>query len=169
MDYTGSFLTEISATLVGIFVGTLAAMAVERHNQRQRKRQRAGIILRSLMQELSANMNTIKNVRQAYLSTPWGKSFYVSTTSWETAVSSGDLPDIIGFEMADSISAQYALLVRIRYYVDLLTRLWFAPSDIPGYEEKRKGFNDAITESMNQAMQKYTGLLHQMEKAINGL
>jgi hypothetical protein len=37
--------------------------------------------------------------------------------------------------LTDVISSQYALLVRIRYYVDLLTRLWFAPAEIQGYEE----------------------------------
>ncbi|MBN1483985.1 MAG: hypothetical protein JXA37_04630 [Chloroflexia bacterium] len=43
------------------------------------------------------------------------ESCYVSVIAWETALASGDLPSTIGFELNDVISAQYALLVRIRY------------------------------------------------------
>ena len=94
----------------------------------------------------------MRSVKPAYQKTAWGKSFSISTIAWETALSSGDLPDIIGFKLTDIISAQYALLVRIRYYVDLLTRLWMAPADIPGYEEIKRGFHRAIVEAMNKAI-----------------
>lgn len=39
-------IAETVASLVGIFVGTLLALAVDRNNERRRKRQRAKIILR---------------------------------------------------------------------------------------------------------------------------
>ena len=93
------FLTEVLATLLGIFVGTLAALATDRYNERRRNRRRARIILRSLAQELNENNSTLKTAKPAYKSKPWGKSFYISTIAWETALSSGDLPDIIGFEL----------------------------------------------------------------------
>jgi hypothetical protein len=42
------------------------------------------------------------------------------TSAWETATAGGNLPDIIGFELTDAISAQYALLVRIRDMVKMM-------------------------------------------------
>ena len=109
----------------------------------------------TLAQELRGNYRTLDEVKAAYQNTAWGKSFYVSITAWETAMSGGDLPDIIGFELTDVIASQYALFVRIRYYVDLLTRLWFAPNDIQGYEEMRNGFRRAILETMTQALEQH--------------
>jgi hypothetical protein len=162
MGVGANLLAELVATLVGIFVGTLAALALDRHRERSRNRQRAVVLLRSLRQELDENAATLKGVLPAFESTPWGKSFYVSTTAWETAMSSQDLPEIIGFELADVLGDQYALLYRIRYYVDLLTRLWFAPTAIDGYEEMRKGFRDAIRDSMSKAVQHHGLVLRDM-------
>lgn len=161
-----NILAETIATLVGIFVGTLSALLIDRRNERRRLQRRASVVLRSLAQELAENYKTIQSARPAYVNTPWGKSFYVSTAAWETAMSGGDLPDIIGFELTDSISAQYALLTRIRYYVDLLTRLWFAPSDITGYEDMQLGFKRAILAAMSQALKQHTPLMGQIEKAM---
>jgi len=76
------------------------------------------------------------------------------------------LPDVIGFELTDVISAQYALLTRMRYYVDLLTRLWFAPNDVTGYEDMQRGFNRAIVGAMSQALNRHTALVGQIEKAM---
>lgn len=166
MEISGNIIAETIATVAGIFVGMLTALATDRHNERRRKRRRAKTILRSLSQELRENYNVLRSVRSAYLETPWGKSFYVSTSAWETAMSSGDLPDIIGFELTNVISNQYALLVRIRYYVDLLTRLWFAPAEIQGYEEIRQGFNQAIVEAMKQAINRHTGVVGQIGRAL---
>lgn len=159
MDATTRILVDVVGTLIGIFVGTLAALATDRYNERRRNRRRAKIILRSLAQELNEDYETLRAVKPTYQSKPWGKSFYVSTISWETALSSGDLPGIIGFGLADVISAQYALLVRIRYYVDLLTRLWFAPTEIQGYEEIRRGFRQMIVKTMSQAMNNHSEVL----------
>jgi hypothetical protein len=166
MGISNSIIGETVATLVGIFMGTLAALAVDRYNERRRNRQRARIILRSLAQELNDNYKTLQAVKPAYQKTSWGKSFYVSTIAWETAISSGDLPAIIGFELTDTVSAQYALLVRIRYYVDLLTRLWFTPSEIQGYKEIRRGFNRTIVETMGQAMNHHSAVAGQIGKTL---
>lgn len=166
MNNMNPFLLETLATLIGIFVGTLAALATDRYNERRRNRRRARVLLRSLAQELTENFNTLQSVRSFYQREPWGKSFYVSTIAWETALSSGDLPEIIGFGVADTISAQYALLVRIRYYVDLLTRLWFAPAEIPGYKEIQQGFRRAILESLNQALNNHPEVMRAIKNAM---
>src|SRR5262245_28150883 len=127
--------TQSIASLVGVFVGALAALATNRHAIRKRHRQRARTLLRILSQELTENYQTLQSVKSAYESTSWGKSFYLSTISWETALSSGDLPEILGYELSDHLAVQYGWLARIRYYVDLMTRLWFAPQGIAAYQD----------------------------------
>jgi hypothetical protein len=168
MTITSGILVETIATLIGIFVGTLSALVIDRWNQRRRLRRQARVVLRSLSQELSENFKSIQNARPAYASTPWGKSFYVSTVAWETALAGGDLPNTIGFGLTDLISAQYALLARMRYYVDLLTQLWFTPQDIPSRDEIRHGFHKAITETMSKAIRQHTSVMRQIEQAIVG-
>ena len=162
----GSIISETVAALIGIFMGTLAALATDRRNERRRKRRRAKIILRSLAKELNDNHKTMQDVWPVYRRTPWGRSFYVSTIAWETALAGGDLPDIIGFELTDAISGQYALLVRIRYYVNLLTQLWFSPTEIQGYEEIRRGFHRTIVDTMNQAINRHNEVAGQISRAI---
>jgi hypothetical protein len=155
--------TETVAALIGIFVGTLLALAVDRANERRRNRHRAKAIWRSLSQELNENFNTLQSVRSAFVSNPFGKSF---TVAWETALYAGDLPDIIGDDLTDSLSDQYSLLVRIRYYVDLLTRLWFSPDTIPGYADKQRGFNQAIVEAMTKAINSHEPLLERINRTM---
>jgi hypothetical protein len=159
MIITSQLIGEGIISLVGIFVGMVAALALDRFTERQRKRQRSKIILRALAQELSDNYKVLQDVKPAYQNTPWGRSFYISTIGWETALSSGDLPDIIGFELADLIATQYALLVRLRYYVDLLTRLWFAPQTIQGYEDIRRGLHKTIVDTSTQALSRHAAVL----------
>lgn len=165
-EFSSTLIAETIATLIGIFVGSLAALTTDRRNERRRKQRRARVVLRSLSQELSDNYHTLQAVKSAYLGTPWGRSFYVSTIAWETALSGDGLPDIIGFELTDAISAQYALLVRIRYYVNLLTQLWFAPAEIQGYEEIRRGFHRAIIEAMSQAINRHPQVMKEIKKAL---
>jgi hypothetical protein len=157
-------VTQTIATLIGIFVGSLSALTIDHYTERARKRRRAKIVLRSLAQELRANYKTLEDVKAAYQNTAWGRSFYISTTAWETVLASGDLADIIGVELTDLISAQYALFFRIRYYVDLLTRLWFAPNDIQGYEEMRGGFRKAIVETVTQALKQQSDIIHHLRE-----
>ncbi|HEV8377015.1 MAG TPA: hypothetical protein VGR38_12365 [Candidatus Polarisedimenticolia bacterium] len=155
MRFTPEFVNAIAvqtiASLVGVFVGALAALAADRHNQRHRKRQRARSLIRILSQELTENHETLQSARPAYEATGWGKSFYLSTVVWETALASGDLSDILGYELADHLARQYGWLARIRYYVDLMTRLWLAPPTVKGYEEIQQGFRNAILSAMEKA------------------
>jgi len=152
LDFYNAVLVQTIASLTGVFIGALAALAMNRHNTVRRHRQRARILLRNLSQELAENDDVLRAVRPAYEATPWGKSFYLSTIAWETALSSGDLPEILGYELSDRLAIQYGWLARIRYHVDLLTRLWMAPRAIEGYEEIRQGFRLAILAAMDQAM-----------------
>ncbi len=166
MELLSNIVVETIAGLVGIFFGTLAALAVDRYNERRTARLRAKVILRSLAQELNENFTTIKNVKSAFVQTPFGKSFYISLLAWETAMAGGNLPAIIGYELADDIALQYALLVRIRYHVDLLTRLWMAPKEIEGYEDIRRGFNRAIVDTMDKAISHHPHTLGKIQKAL---
>ena len=161
-----NLLMELAVTLTGIFLGTLAAFGVDRFSERQKKKKMAQIILHSLKKELTENHSIIRAVMNEYVHTPWGKSFYLSTISWETALASGDLPDIIGFELTDAISIQYSLFYKARYYVDLLTKLWFAPETIPGYAKKREGFNTAILESLRNAENRYREITAQIDESL---
>lgn len=161
-----NLIMELVVTLTGIFLGTLAAFGVDRFSERQKKRKMAQIILHSLKKELAENHSIIRAVMDEYVHTPWGKSFYLSTISWETALASGDLPDIIGFELTDAISIQYSLFYRTRYYVDLLTKLWFAPDTIPGYANKREGFNTAILESLRNADFRKREIMAQIDESL---
>ncbi len=166
MELSSNILSEMIATLVGIFVGMLTALATDRYNERRRNQRRAQTVLRALAQELSDNYGALQAAKPAYSRTPWGKSFYLSTIAWETALASGDLSDVIGFELTNALAGQYALLVRIRYHVDLLTRLWFAPAEIPGYEEIRQGFNRAIIETMNQAINYHPEIMRRIKGVL---
>ena len=160
---SGELIAEAVLTLAGIFAGSLAALALDRWNEQRHMRRQAQAVLHSLLQELRDNYKALQNAKPAYANTPWGRSFYLSTIAWETAGAGGDLPDIIGGELADAIASQYALFVRIRYHVDLLTRLWFAPADIPGYEEIRQGFRQAILDTMNQALGQQAKMLERIK------
>ena len=71
---------------------------------------------------------------------------------WEAATAGGDLPEIIGYELADKIEDQYSILLRLRYYVDLMTKLWFAPDDIEGYANIQDGFRGHILRALREAI-----------------
>lgn len=158
-DFYNNLVARMISTTVGIFLGALAAYAADRYNERSKKSMRAKIIHSSVWQELNENNDTLITVRPDFTSTPWGKSFFVSSIAWDTAISSGDLPNLIGFELADTISSQDALLVRIRYYVDLLTKLWFAPDSIPRYQDKIQGFYRNIVETMAVAFARHPKIM----------
>ncbi len=163
-NFLDNLLVQAIASVTGVFFGVLAAMAIDRHNTRRRHQRRGQTLLRILSQELAENDLTLRTVREAYETTPWGKSFYLSTIAWETALASGDLPEILGYELSDRLATQYGWLSRIRYHVDLLTRLWLAPRDIPGYEEIQKGFRQAILLAMEQAMAGHAEVMEFLRK-----
>ena len=157
-------LVQTTASVVGVFVGALAALAINRRNIRIHQRQRARTLLRLLTQELTENYETILAARPAYETTPWGKSLFVSMIAWETAQAHGDLPEILGYDLADRLAAQYGWLARTRYYVDLMTRLWLAPRDIEGHEEIRQGFRVAILAAMDKALAGHTELMRDLPR-----
>jgi len=150
-NFVEAILVQTVASLVGVFVGALAALATNRHGIRNRQKRRARTLLRILGQELAENQETLRAVKPAFESTAWGKSFYLSTIAWETALASGELPEILGYELTDHLAMHYGWLARIRYHVDLLTRLWLAPQGIAGYEEIQRGFRQAILAAMEKA------------------
>jgi hypothetical protein len=142
-------MIELIASFVSIFGGLFAALQAEEWVERRRKNKRARIVVRELREELNINHRILTDVYEDFAQHPWGKSFYISTLSWENA-NTADLPDIISPELADIISDEYFLLMRIRYYIDLLTKLWFSPSSIDGYEAIRNGFRDHLMHDMEQ-------------------
>ncbi len=143
------------------------ALATDRHNARQRQRRRARSLLDNLTRELSENYDTLRAVKAAYETTDWGKSFYLSTVTWETALAAGDVRDILGSDLTERLATQYGWLSRIRYHVDLLTRLWMAPRDVIGYGEIQQGFRQAILAAMDHAMSGHQELMRRI--AGNGL
>ena len=159
-----AILVNTVATLIGVFVGALAALATDRHNTRVRKHSRARTLARIQAKELNENYEVLQAARPAYAATPWGKSFYLSTSAWDSALASGDLPEILGYELADRLSAQYGWLARIRYHVDLMTRLWMSPKEITGYEEIRTGFRQAILSAMDEALKGHEELRRHLQE-----
>lgn len=158
---------EFIAPLVGVFVGTLLALWIDHRNAQQNRAHRARILLESLQKELELNHDTIKRMRPAYQREPWGKSFYVETIAWETAVASGNVADLLGQTMANELSKQYGRFVRMRYYVDLLTRLWFAPDTIDGAEEMRRGFHDNILRTMTEVVNHHQVVMAMIHESQN--
>ena len=86
--------------------------------------------------------------------------------AWETAVASGDLPDIIGFQLTDVIGEQYATLARVRYYLDLMTQLWMAPRDLEGYGDMQTGFHRQIQKAMDEAINRHNSVFAAMGRAL---
>ena len=135
MDLLYQALPEMIATLIGVVVGGVGALYIDSRRELSNKKKRAGIILYNIFGELKDNFLALEKARPAYEETSFGKSFYISTIAWETATTGGDLPDIMGFELADIIENQYSILQNLAYYVNLMTQLWFAPDSIEGKRE----------------------------------
>jgi hypothetical protein len=155
-------LPEMIATLIGVVVGGLGALYIERRRELSNSRKRARIILHNLYGELEDNFFALENARAAYVDTSHGKSFYISTIAWETAATGGDLPDIIGFELADIIENQYSILLRLVYYVNLMTQLWFAPDSIGGKKEMQEGFRQHIINGLQEAIEYHPYVIQQI-------
>jgi len=141
------------ATLIGVVVGGVGALYIDRQQEIHQKHRRAKIILHNIYGELEDNFFALENAKPAYENTHFGKSFYISTIAWETATTGGDLPDIIGYELADIIENQYAILLRLGYYVDLMTRLWFAHDSIEGKKVMQEGFRNHIINNLQEAIE----------------
>ena len=72
-------IPELIATLVGIFIGSMAAFAVDRRAVAHARRKRKHLTLRNLLDELEENFTALKAVEPAYRATSYGKSVYIST------------------------------------------------------------------------------------------
>jgi len=159
-------IPELIATLVGVSLGFIVAFAAERARERGRRNKQAVIILHSLSQELRGNYDVMTQILPHFKSTPFGKSFFINTTAWETALSTDELPDIIGFTLADTIAAHYGILSKLRHYGDLLVHVWLAPDDIAGYSEIQAGFRRIIIESLETAIASHPRVLERIEKTL---
>lgn len=162
MELLYQALPEMIATLIGVITGGLGALYIERKRELASTRKRARIILHNLYGELEDNFYILEDARPAYEKTSYGKSFYISTIAWETATTGGDLPDIIGFELADIIENQYSILMRLGYYVDLMTRLWFAPDSIVGKKDMQEGFRQHIINGLQEAIDYHPYVIEQI-------
>ncbi|MDG2282528.1 MAG: hypothetical protein P8L45_05375 [Longimicrobiales bacterium] len=152
MELIYQALPEMIATLIGVAVGGVGALYLDERRSLLEKRKRSQVILRNLKSELEDNFHRLADAKAAYEDTPYGKSFYISSIAWEAATAGGDLPEIIGYELTDKIEDQYAILLRLRYYVDLMTKLWFAPHDIEGYANIQDGFRGHILRALREAI-----------------
>ncbi len=67
----------------------------------------------------------------------------------------GDLADVLGIELADKIENQYRIFFRLSYYMDLMMRLWFAPTEIDDRSEIQEGFRIRVISILQQAIETY--------------
>ena len=160
-------LPELIATLVGVVVGTFVAIRIDRVAAHHKKLQRKQITLLNIKQELEQNYTTVSSVLDDYKNTPYGKGIYVSTIAWETSVTHGDLQEIIGSKLSDVIENQYSRLLSLRYYVDLLTTLWFSPKDIDGYQEIRREFRRKIITIIEDLMNSQDAIISDINDSLD--
>lgn len=165
------FLPEMIATIVGVALGGMGAVYSSRRQVKEIKRKRAKIFLKNLESEIAENMQVIEVAYQTYTSSDHGRSFFLGSIAWDTATVRGDLADVLGLELADSIENQYRIFFRIRYYVDLMTQLWFAPVEIDGRPEIQEGFKNHIIKNLNQAREHFSEVqaaIDEAKKAMTG-
>jgi hypothetical protein len=151
------FLPEMIATTVGVALGGMGAIYSSRRQLKAVKKKRAEIFLKNLESEIAENMQVIELAYQTYISSDHGKSFFLGSIAWDTATVTGDL--------ADSIENQYRIFFRLRYYVDLMTQLWFAPVEIDGRAEIQEGFKIHIINNLNQAREHFSEVQSAIDKA----
>ncbi len=156
-------LPELIATLVGVAVGGVGALFANRRAELFRKRKRAEIVLRNISQELLDGYNAMKAALPAFEQASGGVNFYISTIAWETAVASGDLPEIIGFELADEIENQYSTLFHLRYYLEQFSAVTLAAADTPGQATLKQSYRGAIIKGLKAAMQRHPAVIARIE------
>ena len=162
-------LPEMIATIVGVALGGMGALYNGRRQVNEVKQKRAKIFLKNLESEIAENMQVIDLALHTYLDTEYGKSFYLGSIAWDTATTSGDLADILGIELADTIESQYRIFFRVRYYVDLMTQLWFAPVEIDGRAEIQEGFKNHIVTNLKQAGEHFVEVQLAIDEAKKGM
>lgn len=156
-------LPEMIATIVGVGLGGMGALYNSRRQVNEVKQKRAKIFLKNLESEIAENIQVVNLALHTYLYTDYGKSFYLGSIAWDTATASGDLAEILGIDLADMIENQYRMFFRLRYYVDLMTQLWFAPVEIDGRSEIQEGFKNHIITNLEQAAEHFS----EVQLAIN--
>ncbi|MGK0400032.1 MAG: hypothetical protein ACJASJ_000180 [Candidatus Azotimanducaceae bacterium] len=149
-------LPEMIATIVGVGLGGMGALYNSRRQVNEVKEKRAKIFLKNLESEIAENIQVVNLALHTYLYTDYGKSFYLGSIAWDTATASGDLADILGIDLADTIENQYRIFFRLGYYVDLMTQLWFAPTEIDGRAEIQEGFKNQIITNLKQAAEHFS-------------
>ncbi|MEM9304178.1 MAG: hypothetical protein AAGE01_18835 [Pseudomonadota bacterium] len=162
-------LPELIATLIGVAVGGTIAFASENIRERRAMNRKAFLVLRSLAREMRENYKVMVDVLPHYESTPYGKSFFLNTSVWETALSSEHLPEVIGFSLADTVAYHYGILERLRYYGDLLIKVWLTTDEVEGYPSIRAGFRKIIIDSLNQAISNHPHVLREIEDHLETL
>jgi hypothetical protein len=163
------FLPEMIATIIGVALGGMGALYNSRRQFNEIKRQRARIFLKNLESEIKENMQLVELALQNYLEVDHGRSFFLGSIAWDTATIKGDLADVLGIELADKIENQYRIFFRLRYYVDLMTQLWFAPTEIDGRSEIQEGFRNHIISNLEQAMETYPAVQAAIVEAKNSM
>ncbi|MDX1570186.1 MAG: hypothetical protein R3200_06845 [Xanthomonadales bacterium] len=159
-------LPELIATLVGVAVGGVIAFTYEHLREKRFRNRQAFLILRSLAREMRENYDIMKEVLPHYERTPYGKSFYLNTSVWETALAVEQLPEVIGFQLADTIANHYSTLTRLRYYGDLLVKVWLTNEEIDGYPQIRAGFRRIIIDSLNYAIENHPSVIDEIDRTL---
>jgi hypothetical protein len=93
----------------------------------------------------------------------------LGSIAWDSATVTSDLADVLGIELADTIKSQYRIFFRVRYYVDLMTQLWFAPVEIDGRVEIQEGFKNLIVTNLKQAGEHFAEVQLAIDEAKKGL
>ena len=164
MELIVDALPDLLATLVGVAIGGLGALFVNRRSELFQKRKRKQIVLRNISQELVDSYNAMQAALPVY-EAEQGVSFYISTIAWETAVASGDLPDIIGFELADSVENQYSMYFHLRYYLAEYSATLHSSAPSDQIAVLRSIYREAIIKGLNAASQHHPQVIAQIEAA----
>jgi len=81
----------------------------------------------------------------------------------------GDLADVLGIELADKVENQYRIFFILSYYMDLMMRLWFAPTEIDDRSEIQEGFRIRVISILQQAMETYPAVQAAIVETKNSL
>jgi len=157
-------LPDLLATLVGVAIGGLGALFANRRAELFRKRKRAEIVLRNISQEMLEAYNAMKAALPVYEASI-GVNFYISTVAWETAAASSDLPEIVGFQLADTIENQYSMFFHLRYYLAQFSSALLVSDGNPRIEALAASYRDTIIKGLNAAIRHHPVVVAEIEAA----
>lgn len=159
-------LPDLIATLIGVAIGGLGALLAGRAAERRRRRGRAAIVLRNLRQELLSCYQTLKVVRDTPTNAPGGMNFYLSTNAWDTANVGGELPEIIGYQLAATIERHYSMVFHLRHYVTAQAALHSAAAETREAVQLRSSYATIIRQGLEAAMRSHPETMSQIELAL---